>query len=152
MTGPGQLLLRVIALAGLIVVGVAATARTHDVAVLVVCVAGLVAAAGAIALSVDAMLRQDDRTDAAEPYRGPVAALAAVAIATIVLAIALPVEASEAVSTTTPDAAGAAATARAYLASAVLDQNGGAAAGTSRPASRRRWPCSPVRARRAATR
>jgi hypothetical protein len=127
MTGPGQLVLRVIALAGLLVVGVAATARTHAVAVLVVSVAGLVAAAAAIALSVDAMLRQDDRADVAEPYRGPVAALAAIAVATIVLAIALPVEESEAVSTSTPDAAGAAATVRAYLASAVLDGNGGAA-------------------------
>ena len=127
MTGPGQLVLRVIALTGLLVVGIVATARTHAVAVLVVSVAGLVAAAGAIALSVNAMLSQDDRTDAAEPYRGPVAALAAIAVATIVLAIALPVEDSEAVSTATPDATGAAATVRAFLASAVLDDNGYAA-------------------------
>ena len=87
----------------------------------------LIAAAGAVAISVNAMLGQDDRTDAAEPYRGPVAALAAVVAIAVVLAVALPMEDSAAVSTAVPDASSAAATVRAFLAAAVLDGNAYAA-------------------------
>jgi hypothetical protein len=127
MTGPGQLVMRVIALVALLVGAIAATARTHALWMLVVTLAGLVAAAVAVAISVQAMLGQDDRTDATEPYRGPTALLAGVAALTIVLAIALPVGDSAAVSTRTPHAAAAAATVRAFLASAVLDDNAYAA-------------------------
>jgi hypothetical protein len=127
MAGPGQLVMRVIALVALLVGAIAATTRTHAWWMLVITVAGLLAAAGAVAISVHAMLGQDDRTDAAEPYRGPTALLAAVAALTIVLAIALPVGDSAAVSTRTPHAAAAAATVRAFLASAVLDGNAYAA-------------------------
>jgi hypothetical protein len=125
--GPGQLVLRVIALVALLVAGIVATARTQSLVLLVVTVAGLLAAAGAVAASVDAMLGQDDRTDAPERFRAPGALLAAIAAATVVLAIALPVEESAAVSTSSTDAAGAAATVRAFLASAVLDGNAYAA-------------------------
>jgi hypothetical protein len=95
--------------------------------VLVATIVCLLAAAAAVAFSVNAMLGQDDRTDAAEPYRGPVAALAAVVAIAVVLAIALPIEDSAAVSTTVPDASSAAATVRAFLAAAVLDGNAYAA-------------------------
>jgi hypothetical protein len=122
-TGPGQLTLRVIALTGLLVGALVATALTHALWMLVVTLAGLISAALAVALSVNAMLGQDDRTEPTDPYRRPVALLATVAAATIVLAIALPVEDSAAVSTTTPDAAAAAATVRAFLANAVLNDN-----------------------------
>ena len=127
MTGPGQLTLRVIALCALLVGGIVATARSHSPWMLVITLAGLLAAAAAVALSVNAMLGQDDRADVTEPYRGPTALLAAVSALTIVLAIALPVADSAAVSTTTPDARSAADTVRAFLASAVLDGNAYAA-------------------------
>jgi hypothetical protein len=127
MTGPGQLTLRVIGLCALLVAGIVATALAHTLWVLVVTVAGLLAAAAAMALSVNAMLGNDDRTDAADPYRGPTALLAAISALTVVLAIALPVADSAAVSTATPDARSAADTVRAYLASAVIDGNAYAA-------------------------
>ncbi|HEY7618901.1 MAG TPA: hypothetical protein VH834_03970 [Solirubrobacteraceae bacterium] len=127
MTGPGQLLLRAISLTALIVGGIVATALTHAAWLLVGTVAGLIAAAVAVAMSVHAMLGQDDRTDAPEPYRGPVAALAAIGAVAVVLAIALPVEDSAAVATTVPDASAAAATVRAFLAAAVVDGNAYAA-------------------------
>jgi hypothetical protein len=127
MTGPGQLVLRCIALVALLVAGIVATALTHAWWLLVVTIACLLAAAAAVAISVNAMLGEDDRTEAAEPYRGPVAAFAAVVAIAIVLAIALPMEDSAAVSTTVPDASSAAATVRAFLAAAVLDGNAYAA-------------------------
>jgi hypothetical protein len=127
MTGPGQLTLRVIALCALLVGGIVATALSHALWILVITVAGLLAAAAAVALSVNAMLGDDERTEGTEPYRGPTALLAAMSALTIVLAIALPVADSAAVSTKTPDARSAADTVRAFLASAVIDDNAYAA-------------------------
>jgi hypothetical protein len=127
MTGPGQLTLRVIGLCALLVAGIVATALSHTLWVLLITLAGLLAAAAAMALSVNAMLGNDDRADGSEPYRGPTALLAAISALTIVLAIALPVATSAAVSTTTPDARSAADTVRAFLASAVIDNNSYAA-------------------------
>jgi hypothetical protein len=123
MSGPGQLTFRVIALCAILVGAIVATALSHDVWVLALAVAGLLAAALAVGLSVNAMLGNDDRTDAEDPYRGPVALLGAIATLTVVLAIALPVETSSAVSTRASDAQSAAATVRAFLATAVLDDN-----------------------------
>jgi hypothetical protein len=127
MTGPGQLVLRCVALVALLVGGIVASALTHAWWLIVATIACLIAAAGAVAISVNAMLGQDDRTDAAEPYRGPVAALAAVVVIAVVLAVALPMEDSAAVSTAVPDATSAAATVSAFLAAAVLDGNAYAA-------------------------
>jgi hypothetical protein len=129
MTGPGQLVLRVIVLVAMLVGGIVATALTHAWWVLVVTVAALVAAAAAIAISVNAMLGEDERIESAERRRGPVVALGAgaVALVTVALVVALPVEDSAAVSTTARDAPAATATVRAFLASAVLDGNAYAA-------------------------
>jgi hypothetical protein len=127
VAGPGQLLFRVIALVALLVGGVVATVLTHSWWLLVVTVAALVAAAAAVAFSVNAMLGQDDGTESPERHRGLVAVVAVVAVVALALAVALPIEASSAVSTAAPNAAGAAATVRAFLASAILDANAYAA-------------------------
>jgi hypothetical protein len=123
MTGPGQLVLRVMVLVAVLVAGLVATALTHASWLLPLTLAGLVAAAAAVAVSVNAMLTEDDRAAAPELYRGPVAALAGVVALALVLAVALPIEDSQAVAAKTPDAASAAATVRSFLASAVLDDN-----------------------------
>jgi hypothetical protein len=123
MTGPGQLVLRVVILVALLVGGLVATALTHASWMLPLTLAGLVAAAAAVAVSVNTMLGDDDRAEAPELYRGPVAALAGIVALAVGLAVALPIEDSQAVSANTPDAASAAATVRAFVASAVLDDN-----------------------------
>ena len=127
MKGPGQLLLAIVALVATIVGGLVATAETRAWWTLALTIGALVAAGTAVAICVHALLSQDDRGAPTVPARGPVVALATVATVAVALAVALPVEDSAAVSTATPDAAAAAATVRAFLASAVLDGNAYAA-------------------------
>jgi hypothetical protein len=90
MNGPDRLLLRLIALAALVVGGVVATARTHASWMLVLTVVGLVAAAGVMARCAQALLSEDDRPAPARARRVPVAAFGAVAAFAVVLAVAPP--------------------------------------------------------------
>jgi phosphatidylglycerophosphate synthase len=125
--GPGNLFLRIVVLIALLVGGVVAMAETHAWWTLVLALAGLVIAAGAVAVSVQAMLRRDVDTEPSAPSSTRVTALTALAAVALILAVALPDGQSAADSTTSPTAAAASRTVRDFLASAVLEDNAYAA-------------------------
>jgi hypothetical protein len=125
--GPGELFLRIVVLIALLVGGIVATARTDAWWTLTLAVAGLVIAAGAIVISVQAMLRRDVDAEPSAPSRARVAAFAALAAVALVLAVALPDDQSAADSTTSPTPAAASQTVRDFLATAVLEDNAYAA-------------------------
>jgi hypothetical protein len=121
--GPGDLLLRIVVLVALLVGGIVATAQTRAWWTLALAVAGLVLAAGAIALTVQAMLGRDVDTRPSAPGRARVAALVALAAVALVLAVVIPDDDSAADSTTSPTAAAATQTVRDFLAGAVLEDS-----------------------------
>jgi hypothetical protein len=67
--GPGDLLLRIVVLLALLVGGVVATAETHAWWTLALAVAGLLIAAGGIAVTVGAMLGSDVDAQPSAPGR-----------------------------------------------------------------------------------
>jgi hypothetical protein len=69
--GPGDLLLRIVVLVALLVGGIVATAQTRAWWTLALAVAGLVLAAGAISLTVQAMLGRDVDARPSAPGRAP---------------------------------------------------------------------------------
>ena len=121
--GPGDLLLRIVVLVALLVGGIVATAETHAWWTLALAVAGLVLAAGAVALTVQAMLGRDVYARPSAPGRVRVAALVALAGVALVLAVVIPDDDSAASSTTSPTAAAAMQTVRDFLAGAVLEDS-----------------------------
>jgi hypothetical protein len=121
--GPGDLLLRIVVLVALLVGGIVATAQTRAWWTLALAVAGLVFAAGAVALTVQAMLGRDVEAQPSAPSRARGAALVALAAVALVLAVAIPDDDSAAASTTSPTAAAATRTVRDFLASAVLEDS-----------------------------
>jgi hypothetical protein len=121
--GPGDLLLRIVVLVALLVGGIVATAQTHAWWTLALAVAGLVLAAGAVALTVQAMLGRNADAQPSAPGRARVAALVVLAAVALVLAVAIPDDDSAAASTTSPTAAAATRTVRDFLASAVLEDS-----------------------------
>lgn len=127
MTAPGKLLFRIVGLLAVLVAGLAATARTHSSWLLVATIVALIVAAGAVAQTVNALLGQDDLPEPRDGARRTGALFAGAAVLGIAAAIVLPIETSAAVSATSPDARAAAATVRAFLANAVLDQRAYAA-------------------------
>ena len=122
-----SMFLRMVALIGILVGAVVATAETRAWWTVALAVAGLIIAAGLIAASVRRLLGEDDEVDSQE--RGPrrFTAFSIAAIAAVVLAVTLPVDESAAVSTARPTAAAAADTVRSFLAAAVLDDDAYAA-------------------------
>jgi hypothetical protein len=125
--GPGDLFLRIVVLVALLVGGVVATAETHAWWTLVLALVGLVIAAGAVVVSVQAMLGRDADAQPSSPSRARVAALTALAAVALILAVALPDDQSAADSTSRPTAAAATQTVRDFLASAMLEDNAYAA-------------------------
>jgi hypothetical protein len=121
--GPGDLLLRIVVLVALLVGGIVATAQTRAWWTLALAVAGLVLAAGAISLTVQAMLGRDVDARPSAPGRARVAALVALAAVALVLAVVIPDDDSAAGSTTSPTAAAATQTVRDFLAGAVLEDS-----------------------------
>ena len=121
--GPGNLVLRIVVLVALLVGGIVATAQTRAWWTLALAVAGLVLAAGAIALTVQAMLGRDVDARPSAPGRARVAALVALAAVALVLAVVIADDDSAADSTTSPTAAAATQTVRDFLAGAVLEDS-----------------------------
>jgi hypothetical protein len=121
--GPGDLLLRIVVLVALLVGAVVATAQSHAWWTLALAVAGLVLAAGAIALTVQAMLGRDVDARPSAPGRARVAALVALAAVALVPAVVIPKDDSAGDSTTSPTAAAATQTVRDFLAGAVLEDS-----------------------------
>jgi hypothetical protein len=129
---PRGLLLRIIALTGLLVGAVVVTARVDAWWMVTIAVAALVIAAGGIGVSVARMLRASDSVPPGSGMRSVVAS-AVVGVAAVVLAIALASEESAGASAARPTAASADQTIRDFLAGSVLDDNAYAACGYLTP-------------------
>src|SRR6476661_6726748 len=133
--GPGGLLGRIIVLAAVIVACLVARAAAHAPALLVVAVAGLVAATAGIAQVAAVLLRDAGEGDEAAPERAAPraatlargrrtgAATAGVALAAVALAIVLPHGDAAATATTPATAATADRTVRDFLGDAVLQND-----------------------------
>jgi hypothetical protein len=123
---PRGLLLRIVALAGLLVGAVVVTAKVDTWWMAAIAVAALVIAAAGIGVSVARMLRVSDSAPPRPGVRSVVTS-AVVGVAAVVLAVALASDESAGASVARPTAASADQTIRDFLAGSVLDDNAYAA-------------------------
>jgi hypothetical protein len=126
-TSIGDLLLRVVAFAALVVGGVVAAAEANAWWTIGLAIAGLGVTAAAVALTVQHMLGDGEDAGVALPSRLATAVPVGVAAVALVLAVALPDGESSAAGDTAATPAAAMRTVRLFLAQAVLDDNAYAA-------------------------